>query len=71
MEATFNMYGTLVIGFAFVASSYVALLVLLHLTQGKTEPCLLESTLPFLDSALGIMRHRADYLAHMRWVMET
>jgi hypothetical protein len=42
--------------------------ILLHSTQNKREPQLLESCIPFFDGLLGIIRHRANYLAFLRSV---
>jgi hypothetical protein len=46
--------------------AYVALQLLIHATQHKGEPRLLESKLPFFDSAIGILQHRANYLSKLR-----
>ncbi|KAF1832832.1 cytochrome P450 [Decorospora gaudefroyi] len=46
--------------------AYLALQFLLHGTQSKREPCLLETKVPFLDSAIGILRHRVNYLVNLR-----
>ena len=46
--------------------AYLALQLLLHGTQSKEEPCLLETSMPFLDFTIGILRERASYLANLR-----
>jgi nicotinamide riboside transporter PnuC len=61
------MHPILVIGFAVVMFTYITLQFLLHLTQNTREPCLLESAVPFLDSAIGIMKYRAQYLMKLRY----
>jgi hypothetical protein len=63
-----RMYTFVAIAFIFGTSSYVILQLLLHLTQNKREPQLLESTIPFLDSAIGIFKHRVGYLESLRYV---
>jgi archaellin len=59
------------IAFGLIAAvvAYVALQLLIHATQHKGEPRLLESKLPFIDSAIGILKHRANYLSKLRRVM--
>ncbi|KAF1912175.1 cytochrome P450 [Ampelomyces quisqualis] len=59
-----NVYVT--IGFIVGIFAYAGLQLMLHLTQDKREPCILESRVPFLDSAIGIMNHRANYLAKLK-----
>lgn len=56
---------TFAIGFALLVFGYLALQILLHTTQNKREPPLVESTVPFLDSAIGIAVHRAKYLVRL------
>jgi hypothetical protein len=58
---------------AFVSSLaiYIILQFLLHKTQSKREPLLLESTIPFFDSAIGILKHRANYLGSLRYVVNS
>jgi hypothetical protein len=60
------MHPIIAIGLAVLVATYLLLQLLLHITQSKREPRLLESTLPFLDSAIGIFKHRANYLASLR-----
>jgi hypothetical protein len=62
------MHPFIAIGLAIVVATYVALQLILHLTQDKREPRLLESTVPFFDSAIGIFKHRSNYLTHLRSV---
>lgn len=47
---------------------YFLLHLLLHFTQNECEPPILESRIPFLDAALGILKYRAGYLAKFRQV---
>jgi hypothetical protein len=54
------------VAFAVAVVAYVALQLLLHGTQSKEEPCLLETSVPFLNPAIGILRERASYLANLR-----
>jgi uncharacterized membrane protein YGL010W len=54
------------VAFAVVVIAYLALQLLLHGTQSKRKPCLLETSVPFLDSAIEILRERASYLANLR-----
>jgi len=49
-----------------VVIAYLILQLFLHGTQGKEEPCLSETRVPFLDSAIGILRHGASYLSVVR-----
>jgi hypothetical protein len=63
-----KMHAFVAIAFVFVLISYFVLQFLLHHTQNKREPPLLESTIPFLDSAIGILKHRANYLGSLRYV---
>lgn len=60
------MHPSLIVGSAIAVFTYISLQLVLHATQNAREPLLLESTVPFLDSALGILRHKANYLAHLR-----
>jgi hypothetical protein len=60
------MHPVIAIGLAAVVIIYVASHLLLHLTQSDREPRLLESRIPFFDSAIGIFKHRAGYLASLR-----
>jgi len=60
------MYPILVTSIAVAVVAYLILQVSLHGTQSKEEPCLLETRVPFLDSAIGILRHRARYLSVVR-----
>jgi hypothetical protein len=62
------MSPSIAIGLATVVAIYLALQVILHLTQNNREPRLLESAVPFFDSAIGILQHRANYLNHLRSV---
>jgi hypothetical protein len=52
--------------FAVAVIAYLTLQLVLHDTQSKKEPCLLETTVSFLDSAIGILRERASYLVNLR-----
>jgi len=61
-----NMHPIIAISLGVLVATYVVLQLLLQLTQSKREPRLLESTLPFLNSAIGIFKHRANYLANLR-----
>ncbi|KAH3913975.1 hypothetical protein HBH56_096770 [Parastagonospora nodorum] len=61
-----KMHPIIAISLAVLVATYLVLQLLLHLTQSKREPRLLESTLPFLDSAIDIFKHRANYLASLR-----
>ncbi|RMZ68720.1 cytochrome P450 [Pyrenophora seminiperda CCB06] len=61
-----SMYPILAASIAVAVLGYVTLQLLLHGTQSKEEPCLLETRVPFLDSAIGIMRHGAAYLNVIR-----
>lgn len=49
-------------GIAVAVITYLALQFLLHATQNEREPRLTESRFPFLDSAIGIVRQRSNYL---------
>ncbi|KAF1935418.1 cytochrome P450 [Clathrospora elynae] len=60
------MHTLLAVGVAIILFAYFILQALLHSTQNKREPRLLEFTVPFLDSAIGIMRHGASYLQNLR-----
>jgi hypothetical protein len=60
------MHPVITIGLAAVVIIYVASQLLLHLTQSEREPRLLKSNFPFFDSAIGIFKHRAGYLASLR-----
>jgi hypothetical protein len=62
------MHPFFAIGFAIVVVVYVALQFLLHSTQSKREPRLLETTVPFFESAIGIFKYRTKYLARLRLV---
>jgi hypothetical protein len=62
------MHTFVAVAFGFILVSYALLQFLLHQTQNKKEPHLLESTVPFLDSAIGILKHRANYLGSLRYV---
>jgi hypothetical protein len=62
------MYPFIAIGLAVAVALYMALQLLLHVTQNEREPRLLESTLPFFDSAIGFLKHRAKYFSHLRSV---
>jgi hypothetical protein len=64
------MYHPLAIVFALAVIAYVGLQVILHATQNEREPNLLESKVPFFDSAIGILQHRANYLTNLRFVTE-
>ncbi|ORY10234.1 cytochrome P450 [Clohesyomyces aquaticus] len=61
-----NTHPALAFILALGLSVYFALQILLHSTQNKREPRLLECTVPFFDSLIGITRHRANYVAHLR-----
>ncbi|KAI0606697.1 Cytochrome P450 [Pyrenophora tritici-repentis] len=60
------MYSILAATVAVAVIAYLILQVLLHGTQSKEEPCLLETRVPFFDSAIGILRHGAGYLSVIR-----
>ena len=60
------MYSILTTGIAVAVIIYLILQLLLHSTQSKEEPCLSETRVPFLDSAIGILRHGASYLSVVR-----
>ncbi|KAH7381244.1 cytochrome P450 [Phaeosphaeria sp. MPI-PUGE-AT-0046c] len=45
---------------------YALLQTILYLTQSEREPPVLESSIPFMDFALGILKHRAGYMAQLR-----
>jgi hypothetical protein len=60
------MQPLIVVVFAVAIVAYLALLLLLHATQSKKEPYLLGVTVPFFDSAFGILRERSSYLADSR-----
>jgi hypothetical protein len=60
------MHLVIAIGLVAVVIIYVASQLLLHLTQSEREPRLLESNMPFFDSAIGIFKYRAGYLASLR-----
>jgi hypothetical protein len=47
---------------------YGILWAILHLTQGKKEPGLLPTRIPFLDPAIGIAREKVNYLVGLRYV---
>lgn len=59
------MFPIFAIGPAIAVIAYLLLQFLLHATQRKTEPCLTESTFPFLDSAIGIAKQRGAYLVNL------
>jgi hypothetical protein len=60
------MQPLIAVAFAVAVIAYLTLQLVLHGTQSKKEPCLLETTVPFLDSAIGILRERASYLVNLR-----
>jgi hypothetical protein len=60
------MHPVIAICLAILVVVYVTFQLLLHLTQSKREPRLLEATIPFFDAAIGILKHRANYLASLR-----
>jgi hypothetical protein len=62
-----TMYPVLAIGLVIILFSYIVLYALLQFTQNRREPRLLEMAIPFFDSALGIMKHRAEYLNKLRY----
>ncbi|KAH9879557.1 hypothetical protein IAQ61_001375 [Plenodomus lingam] len=45
---------------------YIFLQVLIHSTQNAKEPRLVQTHLPFLGSAIGILRHRGNYFSTLR-----
>lgn len=61
------MYNFLEISFTVVVIVYLALQFLHHGTQNRKEPCLTQTTIPFLDPLIGILRHRVNYLAGLRY----
>jgi hypothetical protein len=60
-----KMYPIFTASVAIAVIGYLVLQVLLHATQDKKEPPLVESSLPFLDPAMGIAIHRASYLVRL------
>ncbi|KAE8824005.1 hypothetical protein PTNB73_08963 [Pyrenophora teres f. teres] len=60
------MYSILAVAIAVAVIAYLIPQLLLHGTQSKDEPCLLDTRVPFLDSAIGILRHGASYLSVVR-----
>jgi hypothetical protein len=62
------MHSSTAISLAGVVVMYLALQFLLHITQNGREPRLLESNIPFFDSAIGILKHRAEYFSYLRSV---
>ncbi|KAL5382949.1 hypothetical protein DPSP01_006218 [Paraphaeosphaeria sporulosa] len=60
------MPSTLAIVFVAVAIIYGTLYAVLHATQSKSEPRLIPTTIPFLDPAIGIARHKVNYLVSLR-----
>jgi hypothetical protein len=59
------MFSIFVVGAAVAGMVYLALQLILHVTQSEQEPRLVESTIPFLDSTIGIARERANYLTSL------
>lgn len=60
------MHPLLALSFAIIVIGYLLLQLLLHTTQHKREPCLIESKLPFMDSAIGMMLRKTGYFEHLR-----
>jgi hypothetical protein len=60
------MQPLIAVTFAVAVIVYLTLQLVLYGTQNKKEPCLLETTVPFLDSAISFLRERASYLANLR-----
>ncbi|KAH7397376.1 cytochrome P450 [Pyrenochaeta sp. MPI-SDFR-AT-0127] len=54
------------ISFFAAAVVYLALQILLIGTQSRKEPQLFPTATPFLDPAIGILRHKVNYLANFR-----
>lgn len=44
---------------------YLVLQCLLRITQSRREPCLTESTMPFIDPVIGMAKHQARYLGSL------
>lgn len=63
----YSMSSTVIVSIFALAISYIILQAILHGTQSTEEPRLLESKIPFLDPALGILRNRANYFAKLRY----
>jgi hypothetical protein len=47
---------------------YLILQCLLHATQSTREPCLTESTMPFIGPVIGMAKHQARYLASLGYM---
>jgi hypothetical protein len=60
------MQPLIAVAFAVAVIAYLTFLLVLHGSQNKKEPCLLDTTVPFLDSAISILRERASYLVDLR-----
>ncbi|KAF2438088.1 cytochrome P450 [Karstenula rhodostoma CBS 690.94] len=60
------MPSTLAIITIALAIVYGILYAVLYATQSNSEPRLIPTTIPFLDSAIGIARHKVDYLVSLR-----
>lgn len=63
------MPSILTLGAAIAVIVYLILKLLLLATQDSREPQTTESKVPFLDSMIGILRHRADYLSSLGYVV--
>lgn len=61
------MSSTLLLLCAAITLLYGALYIMLFLTQGKSEPCLLPVIIPFLDPAIGIAKDKVYYLVGLRY----
>jgi hypothetical protein len=62
-----SMSSTSIILSAAIMTGYGVLWAVLHLTQGKKEPGLLPTRIPFLDPAVGIAREKVNYLVGLRY----
>ncbi|KAL6709802.1 hypothetical protein ACN47E_000587 [Coniothyrium glycines] len=60
------MHPFLAISIVTALVSYFALQFLLKSTQSSREPCLTNTAIPFFDSAIGILRHKVNYLTHLK-----
>lgn len=49
-----------------IATAYIFLWALLHLTHDSQEPSLLSTSIPFVGPILGMIRWSKEFYAHMR-----
>ncbi|KAF1976962.1 cytochrome P450 [Bimuria novae-zelandiae CBS 107.79] len=61
-----TMSSAVIVALVTFATIYVILQVLLRATQSKSEPRLLSAAVPFLGPAVGIARHKVNYLVNLR-----